>query len=127
MGRTCREIHEWIEEEIEQPIEEWEDRQEERCREEPCNWWMLCLNKLFCWLVWVTVKVIRWVVVTVGKWVVRVVCTVINFILDVIGFIIGLILAIPIIGGIIGKARALRHLRQEITCLRTELDAGFRV
>ncbi len=101
MGRTCREIHEWIEEEIEQPIEEWEDRQEERCREESCNWWMLCLNKLFCWLVWVTVKVIRWVVVTVGKWVTRIVCTIVNFVLDVIGFIIGLILAIPIIGGII--------------------------
>lgn len=101
MGRTCREIHEWIEEEVEQPIEEWEDRQEERCREEPCNWWMLCLNKLFCWLVWITVKVIRWVVVTIGKWVTRIVCTVINFILDVIGFVIGLILAIPIIGGII--------------------------
>ncbi|WP_137703050.1 zinc metalloprotease [Marimonas lutisalis] len=101
MGRSCREIHEWIEEEIEQPIEEWEDRQEERCREEPCNWWMLCLNKLVCWLVWVTVKVIRWVTVTVGKWVVRVVCTVVNVILDVIGFIVGLILSIPIIGGII--------------------------
>jgi len=101
MGRTCREIHEWIEEEVEKPIEEWEDRQEERCREEPCKWWMLCLNKLFCWLVWVTVKVVRWVVVTVGKWVTRVVCTVVNVILDVIGFIVGLILSIPVIGGII--------------------------
>ena len=101
MGRSCREIHEWIEEEIEQPIEDWEDRQEQRCRNEPCNWWLLCLNKLVCWFVWVTVKVIRWVVVTVGKWVVRVVCEVVNFVLDVIGFIIGLILSIPIIGGII--------------------------
>lgn len=101
MGRSCREIHEWIEEQVEQPIEEWEDRQEERCREEPCKWWMLCLNKLFCWLVWVTVKVVRWVLVTVGKWVVRFVCVVINLILDVIAFIINLILSIPIIGGII--------------------------
>jgi hypothetical protein len=101
MGRTCREIHDWIEEEVERPIEEWEDRQEERCRNEPCKWWMLCLNKLFCWLVWVTVKVTRWIVVTVGKWVTRVVCTIVNVILDVIGFIVGLILAIPIIGGII--------------------------
>jgi hypothetical protein len=101
MGRTCREVREWIEEEVEQPIEEWEDQQEERCREEPCNWWVLCLNKLVCWMVWVAVKVIRWVVVTIGKWVVFVTCTIVNFILDVIGFIIGLILAIPIIGGII--------------------------
>jgi hypothetical protein len=47
------------------------------------------------------VKVIRWVVVTVGKWVARIVCEVVNFILDVIGFIVELILSIPIIGGII--------------------------
>ena len=101
MGRVCRETQEWIEEQIEQPIEEWENRQEQRCREEECNWWMLCLNKLFCWLVWVAVKVVRWVVVTVGKWVTRVVCEVVNFVLDVIGFVVELILSIPIIGGII--------------------------
>jgi len=101
MGRVCKEVQEWVEEQIEQPIEEWENQQEERCREEECNWWMLCLNKLFCWLVWVVVKVIRWVVVTVGKWVVRVVCEVVNFVLDVIGFIVELILSIPIIGGIL--------------------------
>ena len=101
MGRSCREIQEWIETEVEQPIETWEDQQEQRCRNEPCNPWLLCLNTLFCWLVWVTVKVVRWVVVTVGKWVVRVVCTVVNFALDVLAAVIGFILSIPIIGGII--------------------------
>jgi len=101
MGRVCREIQEWIEEQVEKPIETWENQQEQRCKNEPCNWWMLCLNKLFCWLVWVLVKVIRWVVVTVGKWVTRVVCEVVNVVLDVIGWIITLVLAIPIIGGII--------------------------
>lgn len=101
MGRTCREIHDWIEEEAERPIEEREDRQEERCRNEPCNWWLLCLNKLVFWFVWVTVKVTRWVIVTVGKWVTRAVCTIVNFVLDIIGFIIALLLAIPIIGRII--------------------------
>lgn len=101
MGRVCREVQEWIEEQIEQPIEEWENRQEQRCREEACNWWMLCLNKLFCWLVWVAVKVVRWVVVTVGKWVTRIVCEVISFVLDVVAFLVNLILSIPIIGGII--------------------------
>lgn len=101
MGRVCRETQEWVEEQIEQPIEEWEDRQERRCREQDCNWWCLCCNKWFCWLVWIIVKVIRWVIVTVGKWVARVVCEVGNFILDVVGFIVNLILSIPIIGGII--------------------------
>jgi hypothetical protein len=61
----------------------------------------LCLNKVFCWLAWVLVKVIRFVLVTVGKWVIRVVCTVVNFVLDVVGFILGLVLAIPILGGIL--------------------------
>ena len=101
MGRVCREVQEWIEEEIEQPIEEWENRQEERCRRRRCRWWCLCCNRWFCWLVWVVVKVIRWVVVTVGKWVARIVCEVVNIVLDIIGFVINIILSIPIIGGII--------------------------
>ncbi len=101
MGRVCKEIQEWVEEQIEKPIEEWENRQEKRCREQKCNWWCLCCNKWFCWLVWVVVKVIRWVVVTVGKWVTRVVCEVVNIVLDIVGILINLILSIPIIGGII--------------------------
>lgn len=101
MAMVCREVQEWVEEQIEQPIEDWENRQEQRCREEDCNWWMLCLNKLFCWLEWVVVKVVRWVVVTVGKWVARVICEVVSFVLDVIAYIINLVLSIPVIGGII--------------------------
>lgn len=101
MGRVCREVQEWVEREVERPIETWEDRQERRCRRRRCNWWCLCCNKWFCWLVWIVVKVIRWVVVTVGKWVARIVCEIVNVVLDVIGFIINLVLSIPIIGGII--------------------------
>ena len=101
MGRSCKEIHEWIEETVEKPIEEWEEQQEQRCRNEKCKWWMLCLNKLVCWFVTILVKVIRWVLVTVGKWVVRVVCETINFVLDVAGWVINMVLAIPIIGGLI--------------------------
>lgn len=101
MGRVCREVQEWIEEQVERPVENWERRQEERCRRRSCNWWCLCCNKWFCWLVWVVVKVVTWVVVTVGKWVTRVVCEIVNVILDAIGFIIEMILSIPIIGGIL--------------------------
>jgi hypothetical protein len=101
MGQVCHEVQDWVEENIEQPVETWENQQQQRCEEEDCNWWTLCLNKLFCWLVWVLVKVVVWVVVTVGKWVARLVCEVVNFVLDVIGFIVNLILSIPIIGGII--------------------------
>ena len=101
MGRVCREMQDWVETNIERPIETWENQQQTTCANEPCNWWMLCLNVLVCWLVWVLVKVVRIVVVTVGKWVARVVCEIVNFVLDVVGYIINLILSIPIIGGII--------------------------
>src|SRR5436305_4431251 len=101
MAMVCKEIQEWIEEQVEKPIETWENQQEQQCRNEDCNWWTLCLNKLFCWLVWVLVKVVRWVLVTVGKWVARVVCEVVSFVLDVVAAIVNFILSIPIIGGII--------------------------
>jgi hypothetical protein len=101
MGQVCSEVQEWVEEQIEQPIETWENQLQQVCEEQDCNWWCLCCNKWFCWLVWVLVKVVTWVVVTVGKWVTRVVCEVVNFVLDVIGFIIELVLSIPIIGGIL--------------------------
>ena len=101
MGRTCREVQDWIETQVEQPLITWENQQEQRCRNEPCNWWLLCLNVLFCWLVWVLVKITRIVLVTIGKWVARLVCTMVNLALDIAGFLVGLILSIPILGGII--------------------------
>lgn len=101
MGRICSEIHEWIEEQIEKPIEEWISQLQTICEEQECNWWCLCCNKWLCWLAWVSIRVVTWIVVTVGKWIARVVCEIVNFVLDVIGFIIELILSIPIIGGII--------------------------
>ncbi len=101
MGRECKEIQDWVEEQIEQPVEQWENQLQQQCEEQDCNWWCLCCNKWFCWLVWVLVKVIVWVVVTGGKWVTRVVCEVVNFVLAIIGAIISLIESIPIIGGII--------------------------
>ena len=101
MARVCKEVQDWVEEQIEKPIEAWENQLERRCREQSCNWWCLCCNKWFCWLVWILVKVIRWVLVTVGKWVTRIVCEVVYVVLDAIGFIIELILSIPIIGGIL--------------------------
>ncbi len=101
MGRVCSEVHEWIEEQVEQPVEQFVNQLQETCARQECNWWCLCCNKWLCWLVWVVVRVVTWVVVTVGKWVSRVVCEVVNFVLDVIGFVVELILSIPIIGAFI--------------------------
>lgn len=101
MGRSCREFQDWVETQVEQPVEVWENQQEQRCLNQSCDWWTLCLNVLFCWLVWVLVKVVRLVLVTVGKWVARAVCTVVNVSLDIAGAIIGLLMSIPVIGGIV--------------------------
>jgi hypothetical protein len=80
MALVCKEIQEWVEEEVSKPIEEWEERQEERCKDypwyDPRGW--------VCWFVTIFVKVVRWVIVTVGKWVIRTVCTVVTIVVDLI-------------------------------------------
>ena len=83
MGRVCREINDWIEEQVERPVEQWISQLERTCAEQDCNWWCLCCNKWLCWLAWVVVRVVTWVLVTVGKWVVRTVCEIVTFVIDV--------------------------------------------
>lgn len=80
MALVCREIQEWVEEEVSKPIEEWEERQKEKCKKR--KWWDP--RSWFCWLVTYLVKVIRWVMVTVGKWIIRTVCQLIVIVIDVI-------------------------------------------
>jgi hypothetical protein len=101
MAQICHTVQDWVEENIEKTVEDWENRQEQRCREEDCNWWMACLNKLFCWFEWVVVKIARTVLVTIGKWIPRVICEVISFALDVTAVFAGLVLSIPGLGGIL--------------------------
>jgi len=80
MAQVCREVTEWIEEEVVKPVEEWVKRTEEKCKKRP--WWHPL--RWFCWLVTTLVKVVIWVVVTVGKWVTRTVCEVISTIIDAV-------------------------------------------
>lgn len=101
MATFCHNVQDWVEENVEQPVEQWVSRTEQRCREQSCNWWCLCCNKWFCWLVTILVKVIVLVIVTIGKWVTRVVCEVISVVLDAVAFVVNLVLSIPIIGGIL--------------------------
>ncbi|MET7752970.1 hypothetical protein [Micromonospora sp. NPDC005367] len=85
MALVCTEITEWIEEEVSKPVEEWEERQEKRCKDypwyDPRGW--------FCWFVTVFVKVIRWVVVIVGKWVTRTVCKLVGVLVEAVVQIVG--------------------------------------
>ena len=56
--QVCHDVTEWITENVQQPVQ--------RCIEQDCNWWCLCCNKWFCFIVWV--------IVTVGSWVTHAVC-----------------------------------------------------
>ena len=42
MARICTEVTEWIEEKVSRPVEEWEERQEKKCKKrklyDPRKW-----------------------------------------------------------------------------------------
>lgn len=88
---ACNQIDTWVEEQVSQPVESWISREEQRCREESCNWWCLCCNKWFCWIVTVVVRVVTWVLVTVGRWVAQIVCQVVTV---VVGIVVELVLKV---------------------------------
>ncbi len=111
MSQICEEIHEWIEEEIEKPVDEWIEKEVRKCKRKKCRKWCLCCNKWFCWIETVVVRVVKWIVITVGKWVTRTVCEIGSIAVDAIGGILGLVLAIPVIGRLI---RQLWDLIQEL-------------
>jgi hypothetical protein len=89
MAESCKEQAERVEENVLQPIDQWVEQQEQRCRDEPCNWWTLCLNKLFCWVVAYLVKVVLWVVTVVVRWVYRTVCTVVTLVVGLVALVFG--------------------------------------
>lgn len=89
MALSCREQTVRIEEEVLQPMTEYVEERREECRNEPCKWWMLCLNKLVCTIFWVLVKVVTWVVVTVVRWGTRIICVFVSLFIGVLAIFIG--------------------------------------
>jgi hypothetical protein len=89
MAESCKQQQERIEESVLQPIDKWVTQQEQKCRDEPCNWWTLCLNKLFCWLVVGLVKVSLWVTTILVRWVYRMVCTVVMLVVGLLALLTG--------------------------------------
>lgn len=84
MALSCKEQLSKVEEEVLQPLDQWVNEQVEKCRNEPCKWWMLCLNKVFCWIVTTLVKVTVWVLTTVVRWVYITVCVVISLVVGIL-------------------------------------------
>jgi hypothetical protein len=89
MAESCKQQQERIEETVLQPIDTWVAQQEQQCRDEPCNWWMLCLNKVFCWIVVALVKVTLWVTTIVVRWVYRLVCTAVMLVVGLLALLTG--------------------------------------
>jgi hypothetical protein len=89
MALSCRERQERIEVEILQPVDRFVNQLQERCETEACKWWMLCLNKLVCWLSWVVVKICEWVLMLVFRWVYLIFCVVISLVIGILAVFIG--------------------------------------
>lgn len=139
----CTEVGRWIDEFIEQPLEQffqttkqqctdtrrqietWRQQQEQRCREQECNWWCLCCNKWFCWLVTVLVRVVEWVIETVchliveiirvivmvlvkvTRWVVEAVVCFVERFCAYMYFLAGVALIVVLVGGVLNAAAVL--------------------
>lgn len=89
MAESCKQQQERVEETVLQPIDQWVEQQERRCRNEPCIWWMLCLNKLLCWVATTLMKVTLWVATVVVRWGYRIVCTIVTLVIGVLALVIG--------------------------------------
>jgi len=90
MAKICRDITEWVEEEILEPVQRRHEERKQQCEQEECNWWVLCANKIVCWLIVIVSYVVEWVIRIVGKWVTYIVCEVIVFMVGSYIFIIEL-------------------------------------
>lgn len=95
MALICRELVEQIEETVWEPVEEWVERREKKCKKRKCKKWCLCCNKWFCWIETFLEKVITWVAKQVTKLVVRVVCEIVH---DVVVAVIDTVVAAVSIG-----------------------------
>lgn len=80
--KVCKDIGNWVDQNVNQQLE--------RCVEQDCNWWCLCCNKWFCFLVWVLVTITTWVVQTVCEVVADVVDVVIGFVTGFIDIVVGI-------------------------------------
>ena len=119
MAEVCREVQDAVESTVVRPIETWVGQFQQTCAQSPCIWWCLCCNKWFCWLAWIIVRIVTLVAEVVVVIVTRIVCEVIALVVEIvllllrlalmvvqvilapIVFLLVLLSAIPVIGGII--------------------------
>jgi hypothetical protein len=90
--KVCEAITEWIEVEVEQPVERFFEKWDEFCEDLP---WPL---DWVCHAVHTVVKWIEIIIVRIVKAVTRIVCEILTFALNLLGWVLNLIFAIPIFG-----------------------------
>ncbi len=78
MALVCWEIVERIEETVWEPVEEWVERREKKCKKKKCKKVCLCCNKWFCWIETFLEKVVTWVAKQVVNFVTRTVCEIVH-------------------------------------------------
>lgn len=88
---ACTESRKWVEREIRTPIVTWRTQQEQRCREQECNWFCLCCNKWFCWIVTMLVRFVEWLIEVIGEWLVETVC---KLIVEIIRLVVVVLISI---------------------------------
>ena len=74
MPLLCKSATTWVTKEIIEPVEQWVDKQEQKCKKYP--WWDP--RGWFCWFVTVTVKVTVWVTKKIVVPIIQVTCTVVS-------------------------------------------------
>lgn len=112
MAVICRDVDTWITSTIQTPVTNWITSTWRACTAAPCNWWCLCCNKWFCWLVVALVAVVVLVAVVITRLVVVVICEVVNLVLSAVGVLVNLLLSIPGLGALI---RIIMNAIQEIS------------
>jgi hypothetical protein len=92
--RQCADAQHWLEE-IRKEIEDWLQTQVQRCQEQECNWWCLCCNKWFCWLIdilsrilTIIIQVIEQIVEAICKLIVTLIWLLISIIAQVIKWVV---------------------------------------
>jgi hypothetical protein len=80
--QVCHDVGEWVSNNVSQQVE--------RCVEQDCNWWCLCCNKWFCFLVWIIVTITTWVITTVCEVVADVIDLVVNIGRGLIDIVVGI-------------------------------------
>lgn len=72
--RACIELRNWVQRTIRNPLETLLRRLQQQCREQQCNWWCLCCNKWFCWLIDLLLRLVVWIVRIFWEWLLELFC-----------------------------------------------------